>query len=160
MHNDLRPEAVSPDDPALRRLKKSAFDALKANGSDVVELRTGLPPLSEHILEIARMWIENADGDRQIERHVITLAVAAWNASLKPRGTRGQDFDAVLNSLGARGLVRVLSGGAIEMMIAYKENLFPDDARFVIRWELVEQEDGFSLNVASGLRGVDPRGDT
>jgi hypothetical protein len=154
MRDDMKPEAVPPDDTVLRRLKKSAFDALRAEGKEVVELRTGLSPLSERILEVARMWIENADGDRQIERHVITLAVAAWNASLKPRGTRGKDFDEVLESLGARGLVRVLSGGAIEMMMAYKETLFPDDPRFVIRWELVEQKDDISLNVISGLRGT------
>ena len=106
MDDGFIPEALPPDDPALRRLKKSAHDALRGEGKEVVESRAGGTS--------TRPWTRSARG----------------------------------------GLVRVLSGGVVEMMMAYKETLFPDDPRFVIRWELVRREDGICLNGVSGLRGT------
>jgi hypothetical protein len=148
---DISYEPLPPDDPALKRLEQAALAKLATSGTPAVSARMDLPPISERVFEIAGGLLDNADGDRAIERHVLTLAVAAWNASLKPQGSRGEDYDAALRSLDARGLVRVLSGAAIELMIAVKEALYPDDCRRIVSWEVREQTDGVGLNVVSAF---------
>ena len=107
--------------------------------------------LSEVILDYAKPLTDAADGS-EIEEKAIRMSVTLWNASLFPKVKALETIEPILNEM-ANGdqLLKEEFYTMFEMMYKRKQSLFSNDNRFIVDYQLEENNEGFSLQVASTL---------
>ena len=105
--------------------------------------------LSKVILDYAKPLTDTADGS-EVEERAIRMSVTLWNASLFPKEKALEIIEPVLNEM-ANGdqLLKEEFYTMFEMMYKRKQSLFSDDKRFVVDYQLEENNEGFILQVAS-----------
>jgi hypothetical protein len=85
--------------------------------------------------------------DREAYANLVTLAATAWNLSVFPNEEREP---AILRALQAVPLLRRRDTYTlVQRLLARKEQLFPNDRRFIASSEVVEEKDEFRIRVAS-----------
>ena len=105
--------------------------------------------LSKVILDYAKPLTEALDGT-EVEERAIIVSVMFWNASLFSKEKALETIEPVLSEL-ANGdqLLEEEFDAMFEMMYKRKQSLFSDDKRFVVDYQLEENNEGFILQVAS-----------
>jgi hypothetical protein len=78
---------------------------------------------------------------------LIALAAAAWNLTLLSERERTLAFREVI--AGAAAKDRDAVADILMALIQRKEQLFPDDQRTIVGWEVSESADEYHVNVAS-----------
>jgi hypothetical protein len=105
--------------------------------------------LSKVILDYAKPLTDALDGT-EVEERAIIVSVMFWNASLFSKEKALETIEPVLSEL-ANGdqLLEEEFDAMFEMMYKRKQSLFSDDKRFVVDYQLEENNEGFILQVAS-----------
>lgn len=98
--------------------------------------------LSQAIVTLANPY-EDRFNTYPAYQHLITLACSAWNAELirEPKRSEmiGRVIDLCKDITDEKGLVEFRE--IIDALIERKRVLFPDDMRYITRFEVVEGED-------------------
>ena len=102
--------------------------------------------VSERLADLIAPYREDACTLDRYER-LLGVAVAAWNLSLLPEAERPE----ALRQSFRREKVRHWEGVAevIGTLMRRKEQLFPDDPRTILSWEVSDSGGEFHLSVAS-----------
>ena len=80
-------------------------------------------------------------------RALIGMAAAAWNVTLLPERERTQAFREII--AGAAAKDRHAVADILVALVRRKEELFPDDRRTIVHWEVSELADEYHVSVAS-----------
>lgn len=113
-------------------------------------LTQGRKKLSLAILEVADPLLE-LDLDKKARNNFISLAILAWNLSLMPESKRAahiRTFFAGFQITMSRAAVTEVHE-FITMLMDRKRRMYPDDDRFVVNFEILEEDESYTLNVVS-----------
>ena len=134
---------------AIRRKTQVRTTTLQNTQTEYESEYVSASKLSEEILDYAEPLTDTADGS-EIEEKAIIISVMFWNASLFSKEKALETIEPVLNEM-ANGdqLLKEEFDTMFEMMYKRKQSLFSDDKRFVVDYQLEENNEGFSLEVAS-----------
>jgi hypothetical protein len=96
----------------------------------------GQKKISACLVELARLWLHE-DADPELWRTGICLAAIAWNLTLLPRPERGREVEQMLSGAGElTGVDSDFLGFILEGLMERKLQLYPDDPRLVINWQV------------------------
>ncbi len=102
--------------------------------------------LSERLVDLIAPYRED-DLTADDYKTLIAAAASAWNLSLLPGQERGEALAQALRHAGARN--RQEPAELIAALMQRKQQLFPDDDRAIVHWEVSESDDEFHVVVAS-----------
>jgi hypothetical protein len=88
--------------------------------------------MSDALVEIAEPMLESAQNEEQF-RLAIGLAAMCWNLSLLPTGERSAHVEQAIRKLVKPGQPTDEVRQVVELLIARKEALFPDDKRAILK---------------------------
>jgi hypothetical protein len=90
---------------------------------------------------------EECEESREAYRKLVILASAAWNLSLFSPEERQSHWDRIMEAFPAedRSYLEVI----LQRLVARKEELFPDDRRFVASADVLDEGDHFRVVAAS-----------
>ncbi len=100
--------------------------------------------LSERLVDLIAPYPED---ELTADDYKTLIAASAWNLSLLSEQERGEAFAQALPHAGARN--RQEPGKLIAALMQRKQQLFPDDDRAIVHWEVSESDDQFHVAVAS-----------
>ncbi|MCK9221243.1 MAG: hypothetical protein M0Q40_01240 [Limnochordia bacterium] len=106
-----------------------------------------LPKLSERVLQVAEIFTKRTKTDRHCQV-IIELALVAWNLSVLPPKAR---LDAINNLRKTSPEIWVL----VQPLLQRKEQLFPDDKRAIVSYEISWENDTLNLTVLHAETGQD-----
>ncbi len=104
--------------------------------------------ISERLVDIIAPYREDGLGLHEY-RALIGAAATAWNMTLLPENERGPALQGALRDIrvvNAEEPVRLITA-----LIQRKEQLFPDDHRAIVDWEVWESDGQIRVNAASTL---------
>lgn len=106
--------------------------------------------LSEAIEAVARPFMEGVE-TLPTARNCFTLVTTAWNMTLVSPKEKEDLFDGLVASFGETLSVaeRVTLAAMIAAIERRKQDLFPEDRRFVVSFEIEEASEKWDLQVAS-----------
>ncbi len=145
----------------LKRKKKKQFQVKKQQGYFIREGNpSGLPKLSERVLELADELLKGTDGSRGAIENTIGLMVMCWNI-----GTVRADKADEMRATMAQALREMDAGdvddefeSALDVIITKRRMLYGDDPRligeFQVNWDF---SGDYSLQVLSMLLPVEER---
>jgi len=114
---------------------------------------TGLPKLSERIIELAQPLLEDAESKKE-EAISIDLSAMAWNLSLDVGKKREELLSTILKTLAPFSPFRKKAlRKEFENLVRRKERLFPHDRRYIASWEVTPRPGSILVNVASLREG-------
>jgi len=99
--------------------------------------------MSEVIQDFAEPLLEGAESPQEINKALL-IAMVAWNYSLLDDAARSNPDPAQAAILSAPGVKEVF-----EALLRRKEQLYPDNRRAILDYELIPSETEFRLNVIS-----------
>ena len=99
--------------------------------------------ISEVLKDFAQPLLDVANSLEEIER-ALMIAMIAWNYSLMNEAGR-PSFDVLDSSLLADPDMRA----GFEAMLRRKQELFPENKRFILDYQTIPRGDGFQFNVIS-----------
>jgi hypothetical protein len=118
----------------------------KHSGSLQVDTDSRRRKLSECLVDVIEPY-RSDDFDREAYSNLVTLAATAWNLSVFPKEERES---AILRALQAVPLLRRRETYIlVQRLLERKEQLFPNDRRFIAPSDVVEERDEFRIVVAS-----------
>jgi hypothetical protein len=145
----------------LEKLKSKLKRGSTASGHVMTRHVPGQERMSEVLEDFIEPYMDLIDADSLDEfRKLVSMGALAWNLSLLPAERRGEEIDA----FHAKWLPKSDKTTAtdfrslIEKMIARKLARFPNNRRFIMKFEVADQGDNFYLQVASTPENI-PEGD-
>jgi hypothetical protein len=102
--------------------------------------------LSERLVDLVAPYRED---DFTLERHdmLIGAAATAWNLCLLPEAERPEALRQFFRGAKVRDVEGM--GELIVALMRRKEQLFPDDHRTIVSWEVSELDDHYHVSVVS-----------
>ena len=108
--------------------------------------------MSEILLDFAEPLLEEID--RSEERgfsNVIAIAAFAWNVSLLPKEKWESSIEDMVKELAQSDEDVAMMKGIVQMLIQRRMEFFSDITRFIFDYEILDEKEGWHLNVASSL---------
>lgn len=103
--------------------------------------------MSHRLLELVGSYRDMMD-DKQTSEKLIGLAAMAWNIAIQPENDREAAFTSLSEMLGD-GMDRQDLRSIFSELIARKERLFPEDLRYVMKFDVRFKNGNLHLSVAS-----------
>jgi len=159
---DRMQEATAEAEAAVR----AGADRLRARVERVAEAPTTwftgeqeLPKISGRVIELAEPISEAGDGVLPA-RTAISFATLAWNLSLLPEDVRRRELRAAAKEVEPDSLaLRFEFQHMVSMLVRRKRELFPEDERFIMDYELVPAANGHTLTVMCAMPPEDEADD-
>lgn len=118
-------------------------------GTEVILNPPGLPKMSDLLSELIEPWAD-AGMDLRDAEMLLQLAMIAWNYSLLPEAEQKPAWSKLEEALGEEGIE------FLKELIARKNELFPDDPRFVTRVDVHERAPSvYDIRAAYVLKPAD-----
>lgn len=115
--------------------------------------------MSDVIIKFAAPWLDEVPDDDSV-RPIIELALMAWNFAIIKEHEGEPAVDRILRetaTLGTSDATREEFKAFLEKFFQRKRELFPDNQRMILDYELTESSDNFHLNVVSTIFGDEVR---
>ena len=146
-------KAINRGEKALNKFEKTFQQKEIANSfTDIVKNPKGEVKMSDVLDEFVEPYLPESD---ELERHemVYDMAIIAWNLAIIPEDQRqtaiSELFDEFLKDKPATA--RQEFNNLIDEMVARIFELFPDNRRYILAFQLEDGGDQFHLSVASTL---------
>ncbi len=120
--------------------------------TDIVKNPKGEVKMSEVLEEFVEPYLPEANGLEQ-QQMVFEMAIIAWNLAILPAHKRQSALEDMFNNLmkDKRAIVKRDLNNLIDEMVQRKLELFPNNRRYIIDFQLEDAGDQFHLSVASTL---------
>ena len=140
---------VDPQDALREQLERKGLFGPGARLRRRAEPPEG-PSLSGRVMEVVDPY-RPVPARREKVVTLVTLGVAAWNAALLDEAERQALLDTVADAVArtAGPAARAEAQATLQLLVARKLALFPDDLRFVVDYRLSGGPDEVQLTVAS-----------
>ena len=135
-----------------KKLRRESFPF-----SELVVSPPGEAKMSEVLEDFVEPYSELAPSEKATRR-LLTLAVLAWNASLRPESEQQEMIDQILTDDLIEGdqKLKAEMKEIINELITRKKRYFSDYKRMIIDFELKDIGSGYHLSVASTLEPTSP----
>jgi len=146
------------------RIRNKSFDKIEQRLSEITDADlkivrgTSHASMSEALLEFAEPFMDaiNTDDMEAYEKAVMT-AIVLWNCAVM-QGEKGKEKE--IKKL-LKPLMRDDEGKSIvRYMLDRKQEMFPNNNRYIVDYELTDKGDGYHLSVASTIESESRSGDT
>lgn len=123
-------------------------DSFQASADVVVRKQPG-PKMSDALVKIIGPYSPETS-NRQAFESIVCLGIVGWNLGLKPPAERRPERERLLETLPRvltqdRPFIRRL----VEEFIQRKEELFPDNVRLILDYQVTDVGDGYHVDVVS-----------
>jgi len=130
--------------PLASRLKKHGF-------KKVISAPEGMVKMSDIIIQLIKPYNDLAQ-TYEAQRKLITVALVAWNATLLPEDKAQAMIDKILGGIPISE--RENARDVIRQLMERKRKHFPEYKRYIMDYQLTEDDQEFHLSVAS-LASID-----
>jgi hypothetical protein len=88
-------------------------------------------------------------------RKLVACGVIAWNLSSFEESRRTEEIGRFIDDIGAADFMDFTA--IIQIMVARKLALFPDDSRFVVSWDVKQDNNRFHITAAALVANPNPK---
>ncbi|MEM9483445.1 MAG: hypothetical protein AAGA83_07105 [Cyanobacteria bacterium P01_F01_bin.116] len=122
------------------------------NFTDIVKNPKGEVKMSDVLEEFVEPYLPETDNLEQ-QGMVFEMGVIAWNLAILPENKRQSALEKLFDKLtkNKNAIVKRDLNNLIDEMVARKFELFPDNRRYILDFQLEDGGDQFHLSVASTL---------
>ena len=149
--NRKRRKKVRPQTQA--RLSPKMRQSMKERGieSPIIVRSPGSEKMSEVLPAFAEPLLEYVSDDRPGFEKAISIAAFAWNLSLLPEEEWESQIDDIAHEISQSDDEIRMVTSMIQMLVQRRIQLFADITRFICDFEILDQKNGWHLNVVSTL---------
>ena len=108
--------------------------------------------MSEILLDFAEPLMEQVDrSDERAFGNVISIAAFAWNVSLLPKEKWESSIEDMVKELAQSDDDVAMMKSIVQMLIQRRMEFFSDITRYIFDYEILDEKEGWHLNVVSSL---------
>ena len=145
------PEKIEKDSVAEESMKRLELKTLETFGlkEDRIIRDKSFASMSEALLEFAAPLLDVIDyDDKEIYESTIAVSMAIWNSSIMLKNNKSRrEVKKLLKPF----MQDAESKGIVKHMLHRKQQMFPDNNRLILNFEVTEKADSFHLSVVSTL---------
>jgi len=123
---------------------------VRESKSKLIESPQGMKKLSECILEVIEPYSQKYPDELKT---VIQMGIIAWNLSFLPENGKVDSTEIVFSA--SASLKLGVNPPIVKLYLndlkKRKTNMFPEDKRLIVDYEIIENSSGITFNVASAL---------
>lgn len=148
-------EDCGVSDESLSRMKDKMQEMSGGIGHELIR-DSSLEKMSDILLEYGEPLLDTIDSDNKAEyEKAIMISMMLWNCAIMQEAPKGRKkIEKMLKPI----MPDAESRSVVKYMLERKREMFPDNKRMIMNYELAETPDGFHLSVASTIPSAEHQG--